>query len=108
MEGTGKQMAINWPLRWVESHVTAKRLIDDGMIGDLREVHFYDGNRGPLYHLADKVEVTPKKWNARSPELVVQKSLRRRFLARLSGLRRNARHVVHERASPTGGDLHGG
>jgi predicted dehydrogenase len=34
MEGTGKQMAINWPLRWVESHVTAKRLIDEGMIGN--------------------------------------------------------------------------
>ena len=54
MERTGKLMAINWPLRWVESHVTAKRLIDEGMIGTLREVHFYDGNRGPLYHLADK------------------------------------------------------
>ncbi|MEO0384890.1 MAG: Gfo/Idh/MocA family oxidoreductase [Pseudomonadota bacterium] len=58
MAGTGKQMAINWPLRWVESHVTAKRLIDDGMIGSLREVHFYDGNRGPLYHVADKEEVS--------------------------------------------------
>ena len=58
MEGTGKQLVINWPLRWVESHVTAKRLIDEGMIGDLQEVHFYDGNRGPLYHLADKVEVS--------------------------------------------------
>lgn len=59
MEGTGKQMAINWPLRWVESHVTAKRLIDEGMIGALREFHFYDGNRGPLFHLADKIEVSP-------------------------------------------------
>jgi predicted dehydrogenase len=58
MEGTGKQLAINWPLRWVESHATAKRLIDEGLIGDLLEVHFYDGNRGPLYHLADKVEVS--------------------------------------------------
>ncbi|MFN3227425.1 MAG: Gfo/Idh/MocA family protein [Hyphomicrobiales bacterium] len=67
MEGTGKQMAINWPLRWVESHVTAKRLIDDGMIGDLREVHFYDGNRGPLYHLADKVEVTPEEVERQKP-----------------------------------------
>jgi predicted dehydrogenase len=67
MEGTGKQMAINWPLRWVESHVTAKRLIDEGMIGELREVHFYDGNRGPLYHLADKVEVSPRRWSARNP-----------------------------------------
>ncbi|GGH38104.1 glucose-fructose oxidoreductase [Cribrihabitans marinus] len=67
MEGTGKQLAINWPLRWVESHVTAKRLIDDGMIGALREVHFYDGNRGPLYHLADKVEVSPEEVEAQKP-----------------------------------------
>ena len=41
MDRTDKQLIINWPLRWVESHVTAKRLIDEGMIGDLREVHFY-------------------------------------------------------------------
>jgi glucose-fructose oxidoreductase len=68
MEGTGRQMAINWPLRWVESHVTAKRLIDEGMIGDLREVHFYDGNRGPLYHLADKVEVTPEEVERQKPD----------------------------------------
>lgn len=59
MNASGKAMAINWPLAWVESHVTAKRLIDEGVIGDLLEVHFYDGNRGPLYHLADKVEVSP-------------------------------------------------
>jgi glucose-fructose oxidoreductase len=68
MEGTGKQMAINWPLRWVESHVTAKRLIEDGVIGSLREVHFYDGNRGPLYHLADKVEVTPEEVERQKPD----------------------------------------
>lgn len=61
MEGTGKLMAINWPLAWVESHVTAKALIDAGEIGDLLEIHFYDGNRGPLYHLADKVEVSPEE-----------------------------------------------
>ena len=68
MEGTGKQRIINWPLRWVESHVTAKRLIDDGLIGELREVHFYDGNRGPLYHLADKVEVTPEEVERQKPD----------------------------------------
>ena len=28
MERAGRQMAINWPLAWVESHRTAKRLID--------------------------------------------------------------------------------
>lgn len=68
MEGTGRQMAINWPLRWVESHVTAKRLIDEGLIGDLHEVHFYDGNRGPLHHLADKVEVSPEEVARRKPD----------------------------------------
>jgi predicted dehydrogenase len=57
VEATGKTLAINWPLRWVASHVTAKRLVDEGRIGELIEVHFYDGNRGPLYHGADKVEV---------------------------------------------------
>jgi predicted dehydrogenase len=67
MEGTGKLMAINWPLAWVPSHVTAKRLIDEGVIGDLIEVHFYDGNRGPLYHLADKVEVSPEEVERQKP-----------------------------------------
>ena len=55
---TGKQMIINWPLAWYPPHVTSKRLIDEGMIGEVLEVHYYDGNRGPLRHLADKVEVT--------------------------------------------------
>jgi glucose-fructose oxidoreductase len=68
MEGTGRQLAINWPLRWVASHATAKRLIDDGLIGDLLEVHFYDGNRGPLYHLADKVEVSPEEVERQKPD----------------------------------------
>lgn len=67
MQPTGKMLAINWPLAWVESHVTAKRLIDDGMIGRLIEVHFYDGNRGPLYHLADKVAVTPAEVERQKP-----------------------------------------
>jgi len=67
MAQAGKMLVINWPLAWVESHVTAKRLIDDGVIGDLLEVHFYDGNRGPLYHLADKVEVTPDEVERQKP-----------------------------------------
>lgn len=68
IEGTGKEMAINWPLAWVASHVTAKRLIDEGTIGDLIEVHFYDGNRGPLFHLADKVEVSPAEVERQKPD----------------------------------------
>ena len=62
-----KVLAINWPLVWVPAHVTAKRLIDQGLIGDLLEVHFYGGNRGPLYHLAHKVEVSPAEVEAQKP-----------------------------------------
>jgi glucose-fructose oxidoreductase len=56
---TKKELIINWPLRWYPAHATAKRLIDDGAIGRVIEVHYYDGNRGPLWHAADKVETTP-------------------------------------------------
>jgi predicted dehydrogenase len=52
-------MAINWPLRWYASHATAYRLLTEGRIGELQEVHYYDGNRGPLWHGADKIETTP-------------------------------------------------
>lgn len=54
-----RKLAINWPLRWYPAHVTAHRLLREGRIGNLQEVHFYDGNRGPLYHLADKIEAEP-------------------------------------------------
>ena len=64
---TGKLLAINWPLAWVASHVTAKRLIDGGMIGTLTGMHFYGGNRGPLYHLADKVAVSPAEVDRQKP-----------------------------------------
>jgi glucose-fructose oxidoreductase len=43
----------------VPAHVTAHRLVREGRIGALQEVHFYDGNRGPLWHTADKLGVTP-------------------------------------------------
>lgn len=68
MEGTGRKLAINWPLTWVESHVMAKELLDAGTIGDLIEFHHYGGNRGPLYHLADKVEVSPEEVERQKPE----------------------------------------
>lgn len=67
MAPTGKRLAINWPLRWVPSHVTAKRLIDEGVIGQLVEIHSYGGNRGPLYHLADKIEVSPEEVERQKP-----------------------------------------
>jgi predicted dehydrogenase len=59
MAKTGKKLAINWPLAWYPPHLTSKRLIDEGVIGDVIEVHFYDGNRGPLWHGADKIELEP-------------------------------------------------
>jgi predicted dehydrogenase len=59
MNATGRRLAINWPLRWYRSHVTAHRMVRERMIGDVTEVHFYDGNRGPLYHGADKIEKEP-------------------------------------------------
>jgi predicted dehydrogenase len=59
MAVTGRELIINWPLRWYPAHVTSKRLIDEGHIGEVIEVHYYDGNRGPLWHAADKVETTP-------------------------------------------------
>lgn len=52
-------LAVNWPLRWCANHHTAYRLVMEGHIGGLQEVRYYGGNRGPLWHTADKHEVTP-------------------------------------------------
>jgi len=60
---TGKQLAINWPLRWYPSHVNAKRLCDEGIIGEVIEVHYYDGNRGPMRHVMDKIEISEEQAN---------------------------------------------
>jgi len=57
VKDAGGTLAINWPLAWYPSHRTAKRLIDEGAIGAPLEVHYHDGNRGPLRHVADKVEI---------------------------------------------------
>jgi len=59
MEGTGKQLAINWPLVWSPAHQKAYEIIQAGTIGEVIEVHYYGGNRGPLYHGADKTEKEP-------------------------------------------------
>jgi glucose-fructose oxidoreductase len=53
------QLAINWPARWEPRHCTAYRLLMEGRLGELEEVHYYGGNRGPLWHGADKIETTP-------------------------------------------------
>jgi len=56
---TGKLLAINWATRWLPCYITTKRLIDEGTIGDVLNVHHHGGNRGPLFHRADKVECEP-------------------------------------------------
>jgi predicted dehydrogenase len=68
VEKTGKKLAINWPLRWYPSHVTAKRLCDEGVIGEVYQVHYYDGNRGPMRHVMDKLEVSEQDAARRKSE----------------------------------------
>lgn len=68
MANNGKALAINWPLAWYPSHRTAKRLLDAGMIGEVIEVHYYDGNRGPLWHVADKVATTSEEMQREKPK----------------------------------------
>ncbi|GAB5561566.1 MAG: Gfo/Idh/MocA family oxidoreductase [Synoicihabitans sp.] len=53
MKRARHQLAINWPLAWYPPHVTAHRLVQAGRIGDLQEVHFYDGNRSPIWDRAN-------------------------------------------------------
>ncbi len=62
-----KELSINWPIRWSPIYQEVKRLIDSGKIGTVVEVHHYGGNRGPLRHLADKIEV-PEVDNAKKSQ----------------------------------------
>jgi predicted dehydrogenase len=55
-DAAGTVLAVNWPLAWYPVHFTTQRLIAEGMIGEVTEVHYYDGNRGPLTHVHDKKE----------------------------------------------------
>ncbi|MBI1763498.1 MAG: Gfo/Idh/MocA family oxidoreductase [Acidobacteria bacterium] len=67
LAATGRTLMINWPMVWSPPHRTAQRLLGEGLIGDVREVHYYGGNRGPLYHGADKVEVSAEEVQRRKP-----------------------------------------
>jgi len=63
-------LMINWPLQWVGSHRKSFELIQSGAIGEVLNVWHFGGNRGPLWHGADKDEKTaaqvakekPKSW----------------------------------------------
>lgn len=54
-------LGVNWPLAWFPVHRTAHRLVEEGRIGRVLEVHYYDGNRGPLFHTHGKRELTPNQ-----------------------------------------------
>ncbi|MCU1570892.1 MAG: gfo/Idh/MocA family oxidoreductase [Naasia sp.] len=58
-ERAGVVLAVNWPQAWIASHRTAKRVAAEGTIGRIEQVHYYGGNRGPLYHSHGKIELTP-------------------------------------------------
>jgi len=55
----GKTLMINWPLQWVRSMRKAHELVERGTIGEVTNVWHFGGNRGPLFHGADKDEKTP-------------------------------------------------
>ncbi|MBL9135150.1 MAG: Gfo/Idh/MocA family oxidoreductase [Verrucomicrobiales bacterium] len=66
----GSTLMINWPLQWAGSHRKAFELVESGAIGEVLNVWHFGGNRGPLWHGADKDEKTaeqvarekPKSW----------------------------------------------
>jgi glucose-fructose oxidoreductase len=66
MKKAKTRLAINWPLAWYPPHVTAHRLVQAGRIGELQDVHFYDGNRSPIWDRGN-----PK---AQAPTLVQKKA----------------------------------
>lgn len=55
----GQTLMINWPLQWVRSMQKAYELVLRGTIGEVTNVWHFGGNRGPLWHGADKDEKTP-------------------------------------------------
>ncbi|MFM1770620.1 MAG: hypothetical protein RJA22_3149 [Verrucomicrobiota bacterium] len=65
-----KTLMINWPLQWMASYQKAHQIIADGYLGEVLNVWHFGGNRGPLWHGADKDEKTaaqvarekPKSW----------------------------------------------
>ena len=61
MDRAGQPLAINWPMAWYAGNVTAHRLVTEGRVGAVQEIHYYDGNRGPLYHVAGKMEREPSQ-----------------------------------------------
>ena len=64
----GKTLMINWPLQWVASHRKAYELVARGHIGEVTNVWHFGGNRGPLWHGADKEEKTAAQVAREKPQ----------------------------------------
>ncbi|MFN0066396.1 MAG: Gfo/Idh/MocA family protein [Limisphaerales bacterium] len=64
----GQTLMINWPLQWVASMQKANELVTRGVIGGVLNVWHFGGNRGPLWHGADKDEKTPAEVAAEKPQ----------------------------------------
>jgi glucose-fructose oxidoreductase len=64
----GQTLMINWPLQWVGSHRKAYELVAAGAIGEVLNVWHFGGNRGPLWHGADKDEKTPAQVAKEKPQ----------------------------------------
>jgi len=63
----GRTLMINWPLQWVPAMQKAHALIESGAIGDVLNVWHFGGNRGPLWHGADKRKKTAAEVAAEKP-----------------------------------------
>ncbi len=47
-QAAGTTLLVNWPVTWSEQAQTAKRLLDEGVIGRVLEVKWRSGHTGPL------------------------------------------------------------
>jgi predicted dehydrogenase len=65
---SGQRLMINWPLQWVASHRKAYELVARGHIGEVMNVWHFGGNRGPLWHGADKEEKTAAQVAREKPQ----------------------------------------
>ena len=63
-----RTLMINWPLQFVASHQKAFELVNAGEIGEVLNVWHFGGNRGPLWHGANKAEKTPAQVAAEKPK----------------------------------------
>ena len=61
-------LMINWPLQWVASHRKSYEIVSKGLIGEVLNVWHIGGNRGPLWHGADKDEKTADQVAREKPD----------------------------------------